>query len=86
MMDMMGNGHWMSGGMWLFTLLFWILIIAGVVMIVRWLSNGRSTQPSPTPEAPEETPQDILKRRYANGDIDRETFETMKRDINGDRS
>lgn len=79
MMDMMNNGHggWMMGGMGLLSILFWILIIAGVVLIVRWLTerNGQGKT------SPAESPLDILKKRYAKGEIDRETFEKMKQDI-----
>ena len=79
MMDMMNNGYGglMMGGMWLLSVLFWILIIAGVVMIVRWLTerNGQGKI------SPAESPLDILKTRYAKGEIDKETFEKMKQDI-----
>jgi len=65
------------GGMWLLPILFWILIIVGVVLIVRWLTvrNGQGKTSTPA------SPLDILKTRYAKGEIDKETFETMKRDI-----
>ena len=79
-----GTGGWMMGGMWPLSILFWILIIAGVVLIVRWLTarNGQGKV------SPAEAPLDILKTRYAKGEIDKETFEMMKRDIeagNGER-
>ncbi len=79
MMTMMNNGAggWMMGGMWLLSVLFWILIIAGVVLIVRWLT-ARDGQGEISPA---ESPLDILKKRYAKGEIDRETFEKMKQDI-----
>ncbi len=79
MMNMMNNGAggWMMGGMWLLSILFWILIIAGVVLIVRWLT-ARDGQGKVSPA---EFPLHILKTAYAKGEIDRETFETMKRDI-----
>jgi len=36
MMDMMNNGHGsMMGGMWFFSILFWVLIIAGVLVVVN---------------------------------------------------
>ena len=34
-----------------------------------------------SPSSPSETPHDILKRRYAAGEITREQFEQMRRDI-----
>ncbi len=78
---MMGSGYdnGMMGGMWFFSLLFWILIIAGVVFIVRWLTE-RNRDISP----PTESALDVLKKRYARGEIDRDTFEQMKRDIKGE--
>lgn len=79
MMNMMNNGYggWMMGGMGLLSILFWALIIACVVLFVRWLSErngGGKTSPA-------ESPLDILKKRYAKGEIDRETFEKMKQDM-----
>jgi len=69
-----GAGGWMIGGMWPLSVLFWILIIVGVVLIIRWLTarDGQGKAASPL---------NILKTRYAKGEIDKETFEMMKRDI-----
>jgi len=83
MMDMMNDGSgwwWMGGTMWFFPLLFWILVIAGVVLVVRWLADRGSQASAP----PTDSAIEILKKRYARGEIDRETFERMKRDISGD--
>ena len=79
MMDMMnnGNGTWMMSGMWLMSGLFWLLIIAGVVLLVRWLAR----RPDQGKTSLDDSPAEILKRRYANGKIDRETFEKMKQDL-----
>ena len=79
MMDMMNyeHGGWWIGGMWFFPLLFWILVIAGSDFIVRWMRERGQEQ--------KESPLDILKRRYASGEIDRDTFEQMKKDIQGDK-
>ena len=79
MMDMTTGGHgWAMGGMWFFWILFWILVIAGVVLIVNGLiqrdRGGRTN---------EESPLDILKKRYAKGEIDQEQFERMKRELEG---
>lgn len=80
MMDMVSNGHGsMMGGMWLFSILFWVLIIAGVVFITKWfLARNQNRQESVISE---ESALDILKKRYAKGEIDQETFEQMKKEI-----
>lgn len=78
MMDMMGSGYGngMMGSMWFFSLLFWVFIIAGAVFIVRWLTERKRDVSSSI-----ESALDVLKKRYARGEIDRDTFEQMKRDI-----
>ena len=80
MMDMMndGAGWGMTGGMWFFSILFWVLVIAGAVLIVKWVMERNKDGLSSN-----ESPLDILKKRYARGEIDRETFERMKKDIEG---
>ncbi len=70
--------HYMWGtwgiGMALVMLLFWVLVIAALVYGVRWLATqGRSGEP--------ERALDIAKRRYARGEITREQFEALKRDL-----
>ncbi|MFQ5846515.1 MAG: SHOCT domain-containing protein [Candidatus Methylomirabilales bacterium] len=79
--SMMWGPGWLGSGYGLFgmllMLLFWVLIIVGVVLIVRWLiGEARSSQPGSS-----ETPLDILKKRYARGEIDKEQFENIKRDL-----
>jgi len=79
MMDTMNNGcgdWWMGGGMWFFSILFWVVIIAGVVFIVKSMMERNKDETSYS-----ESPLEILKKRYAKGEIDRETFERMKRDV-----
>lgn len=78
MMDTMSDVGSM-GGMWLLSLLFWILVIVGVVLVVRWLTDRNRPLP------PTESALDILKKRYARGEIDRETFERMRRGIEGEK-
>lgn len=79
MMNWMNNGQgaWMMGGMGLLFILFWGVIIAGVVLIVRWLITPNEQ----VKILPPESPLDILKKRYAKGEIDKETFEKMQQDI-----
>lgn len=75
MMGPWGSGYGLLG--WLAMLLFWVLLIAGVVLVVRWIIDERSfRKPSK-----EDNALSILKERYARGEIDKEQFETMKRDL-----
>ena len=80
---MMWNGYEGWGWGWGFGLLhmlgFWILLIVAVMLIVRWLGGvpGRSE----SGHASRETALDILKKRYAKGEIDKEEFESKKRDL-----
>ncbi|MEJ2698756.1 MAG: SHOCT domain-containing protein [Desulfuromonadales bacterium] len=76
MMD--GQGGMMGPGMWVFALLLWGFAIFGLICAVRWLV-GR-VRPGGEKPAPE-TPLNILKRRYAEGEIDREEFERMKKEL-----
>jgi len=69
----------MYGYGWIYMLLG-TLFIVGVVLLIVWMvrqSGAGSTGSSNR----EETALDILKKRYAKGEIDIEEFERMKRDI-----
>ncbi|NMM25879.1 MAG: SHOCT domain-containing protein [Glaciimonas sp.] len=79
MMNWMNNGQgaWMMGGMGLLFILFWIVVIAAVVLIVRWLTTPNEQGKI----LPIESPLDILKKRYAKGEIDSGTFEKMQQDL-----
>ena len=74
---MFGGG---AGGFGMvFMLLFWVLLIAGVVLVVKWLvEQGR---PGGAPALGAESALEILKKRYARGEIDKEEFEAKKRDL-----
>ena len=67
---------WGAGGlvMMFMMLVFWGLVIAGVVLGLRWLAGqGRV--------APRDEALEILRQRYARGEITKEEFETRKRDL-----
>lgn len=63
-------------GMW-FGGFFWIVIIVVIVWLIVDRSN-KNRQILP----PQETALDILKKRYAKGEITKEQFEQMKKDLN----
>ncbi len=83
MMAGAGMMGWGLGGLgmgigWVFMLVFWGLIAVGAVLGVRWLlTEGRS---APGNEGGGSA-LEILGRRYARGEIDREEFEAKKRDL-----
>ena len=78
----MGPGmHWGYGGGWVgmgFMALFWVAVIVGIVFLIRWMVSGNLGQQG-TP--PGESPLDILKKRYARGEINKEEFEERKKDL-----
>ncbi len=79
MMGGFGFPLWFTGGIGM--LLFWVLIIVGVIWIVQSPPRGTETGGSIMPVS--ESPLDILKRRYAKGEISKEQFEEIKRDLGG---
>jgi len=80
--NMMGgwNGFGLLG--WIPMLLFWVLLILGVVALFRYLggTGRRSEDGKPALPAGRSLP-DILKERYARGEIDKKEFEQMKKDL-----
>ena len=58
---------------------FWIAVIVGIIFLIRWLvlSAGMGGHGGRT----EDSGLDILKKRYARGEIDKEEFEEKKRDL-----
>lgn len=66
---------WMAAG-WIMMVVLWGLAMVGVVALVRAMDARRATEGS-TRDAPVE----ILRRRYAAGELTKEQFEQMKRDV-----
>ncbi|MFQ5798668.1 MAG: SHOCT domain-containing protein [Bacteroidota bacterium] len=67
-------GDWMMGG-WIYMVLFWAVIIAGVVFFIKWAAGEKKF------ESREDSPLEILKRRYARGEINKEEFELKKKEL-----
>lgn len=85
---MWNGGHW-GGGFcngsflggfgpgflgWILPILFWGLIIFGVVTLIKYLFRKNDHMNNPTA-------LDILKRRYAAGEITHQEFSEMKANL-----
>ena len=68
-----GWGWWMAfGGLWM--LLFW----GGLVALIVWGITSLTRRNDSTPK---HDPLDMAKERYAKGQISREEYEQMKKDL-----
>lgn len=78
------GGVWMMNGWWGIGMgLFWLLILAGLVILVIWALRALSASPGPPlpppPAAAVDEPMMILRRRLANGDITPEEYEARRK-------
>ena len=71
-----GWGWGMGFGM-IGMVLFWALVIFGIVVLVRRLGGSSASSGPPLSK----TALDILNERYARGEIDKQEFEEKKRDL-----
>jgi putative membrane protein len=77
-MPCFGFGYWGGWAGWLgpiLSMIFFAIIIIGIVFLVRWLviHNGSTYRGDSSLE--------ILKMRYAKGDINREEFEEKRKNL-----
>jgi putative membrane protein len=69
----MWGEHWMFGGfMWV----FWIAVLVALFFLSKWM-----VQQKPGYLNPDEDALEVLKKRYAKGEIDKEEFEQKKKDL-----
>ncbi len=74
---MMGEGGsmWFGGGfMWI----FWILLIVILVWIIKAVINTGSDN-----NLSEDSPLEMLKKRYARGEIDEQEYECRRKELKG---
>ncbi len=74
---MMGWCHSMGWPMMAVMFLFWGAVLVGIIMLIRSVFSRGGNDGSQTSAAA----LDILKKRYAEGEIDQEEFEEKKRVI-----
>ncbi len=69
-----GTVAWPLLALWIgLRLVFWGLLLTGMVLGVRWLRRQTAAH------AP--TPLDTLKLRYARGELSKQEFDAMRRDL-----
>lgn len=80
----MGPGYFWSGGMWIFPIIM-IIVMLIVVYLIFGRGNIRAPWCGPSQyydnEKSSGSALEILKKRYAKGEITKEEFEQMKNDI-----
>jgi putative membrane protein len=76
MWDYMGNMGWGSGWGWFgvtHMLLWWVLLILGIAVLAKWLIGSRRESG--------DRALDVLKERYARGEIGKDEYEQKRRDL-----
>mgnify|MGYP001794704951 CR=1 FL=1 len=72
-----GGGFWMLGG---------LLLMIGVIVLVVWAVTKVSRPGwSPRQDASRPTPNDVLRERFARGEITEQEFEQAKKVLGPDR-
>ena len=75
----MGYHHMMGGGMGIVMIIFWVVLIGALVLLVSGMINGiRSSQAN---HDDLRKPLEILKQRYALGEIDKAEYEDKRRSL-----
>ena len=71
----MENGMWGMGfgGVWM------ILVLVGLIALTVWLV--RLMFPQGSSQSEQESPLELAQRRYAKGEISREEYESLRRDL-----
>jgi putative membrane protein len=76
---MMWGSYYGMGWPWiLFMLVFWVAAIVGIAALIRWLVLA--SRPGAGARG-EESAIEVLKKRYARGEIGKEEFEEKKKDL-----
>ena len=69
----MGDFGWGMGFGWVFMIVFWVLLILGIVALIKWSTGSSGTQ--------SKTAREVLQERYARGEIDQQEYQEKMRDL-----
>ncbi|MGA2140964.1 MAG: SHOCT domain-containing protein [Brevinematales bacterium] len=70
-----GMMGWFGWGGMLMGLIFLLILIMVVIILTRSIKGGSLISPTA------DTPLDILKKRYAKGEISKDDFDRIKKDL-----
>jgi putative membrane protein len=72
-----GMGWWMMfGGVWS------LLFLGGLIALIVWIVKRATGNKGPSSDSSQKSdPLSIAKERYAKGEITRDEFEQMKKDL-----
>lgn len=73
-----GDYGWGMGFGWIVMLVFWVIVVAGLIFIVKGLVSGTGQT------GKSETALDILKKRYARGEITHEEYVKARDELKKD--
>lgn len=76
---LMGHHGYMGGGMGIIMFIFWVFLIGAIALLVSGVVNG--IRDSKHHQESVRNPIEILKQRYAQGEIDKAEFENKRRDL-----
>ena len=71
----MPHGMMMGGGMGFLMMLFWAVVLIALVLLISAVFSGRR------PSSHTESALEILQKRYARGEIDKDRFDAMRREL-----
>lgn len=85
----MGPEHFWWGGWWIFPVVMPLVMIAVLVTLLYFVFGGggfrgprwHDSDARPSQPKDSETAIEILRKRYARGEINREEFEQIKEDL-----
>lgn len=83
-------GNWCQGPGWMgwggsgwfgifHMILFWVVLVALIIFLIRLFVSSRHTDPNSIHH--QASAFEVLKKRYARGEIDKEEFESKKKEL-----
>jgi putative membrane protein len=77
----MGYHHMMGGGIGIVMIIFWVILIGALVLLVSGAINSIRNSQVTNSAMQRQNPLEILKQRYARGEIDRDEYEDKRRTL-----